>query len=198
MQSTRFPISFWGPISYYQQYFRSENPIFEVHETYKKQSLRNRAYLLCANGLFYINIPIVKPFGSKTISKDVLVDFSQNFQTIQWKSLQTAYHSSPFFEHYEHDLVPLFFSKKKFLLDHCLQSIEFTSQILQIPHSFQISESFHFNYEKDLLHTFNQKQENSSIKPYIQVYSDKLPFENDLSILDAIFNLGPLTRNLIC
>ena len=45
----------------------------------------------------------VQDIKSKNIFKDVQIDHSQKWKKNHWKSLESAYRSSPYFEYYEDD-----------------------------------------------------------------------------------------------
>ena len=68
--------------------------------SYEKQSFRNRAEIYGANGKLKLIIPIKHSQGSKKKSyKNVSIDYDKNWQKIHWKSICSAYRSSPYFEY---------------------------------------------------------------------------------------------------
>jgi len=103
------------------------NPcVLEVSDNYQKQTLRNRAYIYGANGKQALNLPI-KHVGGDTgrqLFKDVKVENNFPWQRLHWKSLETAYRTSPYFEYYEDDLARIFEKKYTYLLDVNLDTIE--------------------------------------------------------------------------
>lgn len=84
---------------------QSEKVIWEVEDNYQKQTYRNRAYIAHSNGKLLLNIPIKhNKNGVRQQTKDVRMENDFPWQDHHWKSLQSAYRTSPFFEYYEDDL----------------------------------------------------------------------------------------------
>ena len=54
------------PIEYFSFLINSDKQIIEKYETYKKQTYRNRCYILGSNGKLALTIPIKKPEGHHT------------------------------------------------------------------------------------------------------------------------------------
>ncbi len=104
---------YFGPISEFVAIAKTESVIFENEDNYQKQTYRSRMYIYGANGKLSLNIPI-KHTGDKSQHqkyKNVRIENEFGWQKQHWKSLQTAYRTSPFFEFYEDDLAPLYHRK---------------------------------------------------------------------------------------
>ena len=111
--------TYFAPISQYAAIVNTnEEVIFEVEDNFQKQTLRNRCYIYGANGKLLLNIPVKHLTTSeRRKTKDTLVDNDALWQSQHFKSLKSAYRSSPFFEYFEDDLDTLFNKKHKYLLD---------------------------------------------------------------------------------
>ena len=88
-----------GNLVYYSLIANSNKIILDVYENFNKQSFRNRCVIASPNGPLKLIIPVVR--SSKNIVKDVKIDNTQNWKKIHWKSLESSYRSSPYFEFYE-------------------------------------------------------------------------------------------------
>jgi hypothetical protein len=191
-----FPTAYFGSISYYKSLVQMEAISFELYEHYVKQNIRNRMSILGANGLLNLSIPVEKPNGNKTLTKDIRISYAENWQKNHWKAIESAYAPSPYFEHYESEVKELIFSQNSNLVDFNLQIhlkiVEWLS--LPIDHKFTESYEFELNPFQDFRKLNWPSTENSN---YIKVFSSENILEDDLSILDAIFNLGPMARNLL-
>jgi len=68
-------------------------------------------------------------------------------------------------------------------------------QLLQVNSTFTLSEKYNPIDEKDYRRFFNSKKESLNTKlkenTYIQVFTDRMPFQPNLSIVDLLFNEGP-------
>ena len=173
--------------------------MFEVQDSYQKQTYRNRCYIYGANGKLGLHIPVQYSQKNRQNTSEILIDNSSNWQSIHWKSLESAYKTSPYFEYYQDDLVSLFTTKKESLLGFNLECIEIINSCLNL--SIKYSKSLEFNKEKqqkEYRYLVNARKESEiKINPYIQVFQEKHGFINNLSILDLLFNEGPNAKSYI-
>ena len=173
---------------------QSEGLVFEVFDNYQKKTYRNRTYIAHANGKLALNIPIQhSKNGERQQTKEVVADNSFPWQSQHWKSLQTAYRTSPFFEFYEDDLAPLFQNRVSNLLNHNLQIFDTLCDLLGLEASYSTSpEYFREPKQKDLRYLVAAKKErNYKLTPYTQVLEAHHGFISNLSVLDLLFNEGP-------
>lgn len=193
---SRFPIAYWPSISYLTQVMLLKDVCLELDETYQKQSIRNRCSILTANGVQDLSIPVRKPQGSKTITRNIEIDFSQDWQTVHWRTIRTAYASSPYFEHYGPEVEALIFQRETNLNRFNQHIFERILNWFELKPTLSFSDNFHSDYQADFLNSFSERDS----KPgyfYQQVFTNRTNFEADLSVLDLVFNLGPMGRKLI-
>ena len=191
-----FPAAYFGPVSYFRELARVESPVFEQWETFPKRSVRNRCQILDPNGFLELSVPVNKPHASKTMTKDVRVDYSSDWQKKHWRTFKSSYSSSPFFDHYGMEVEEIIFSNPVFLLDLNAAIHEKINAWLELGIPFNLSET----YLKENIHDFRDGKQfgkQSDMEPYQQVFVSREEFIPDLSILDAIFNLGPMARKLL-
>ena len=190
-----------GNLVYYSLIANSNKIILDVYENFNKQSFRNRCVIASPNGPLKLIIPIVR--SSKNIVKDVKIDNTQNWKKIHWKSLESSYRSSPYFEFYEDEFYSLYFKNKNDFL------FEFNNKInlavlkcLGIETEIMISSSY---VEKDLdiedfrniIPSKSKGLEKFKEIKYNQVFQEKQSFLPNLSILDLLFNEGPLAKQFL-
>lgn len=193
-----FPALYNGPINYYARLVREKEILLEQYDSYSKQSYRNRCMIMGPNGVISLSIPVITWSGSKTLLKDVRIDHGSNWHRIHWKSLVASYASSPFFEYLSDELSPYYRIKFDFLIDLNQHLLEFTLRQFELEIPVKRSEEFtriatvqdprHFLHPK-----IDQAVADPGFKPvaYHQVFSDRLGFRSNLSILDLMFNVGP-------
>jgi hypothetical protein len=188
--------TYFSPIFQYSEIVKSDKIVFEMDDNFQKQSYRNRCYIYNSNGKQLLTIPVkhkVKEGRKKT--KDTLIENDFPWQDQHFKSLQIAYRTSPFYEFYEDDLVPIFEKKYKYLQDLNIDTFLFIKDALQLETSFSKTEQFEVETtEKDFRLLADRKyQPKKTVDAYIQMFDDKHGFIPNLSILDLLFMEGPNT-----
>ena len=190
-----------GNLVYYSLIANSNKIILDVYENFNKQSFRNRCVIASPNGPLKLIIPVVR--SSKNIVKDVKIDNTQNWKKIHWKSLESSYRSSPYFEFYEDEFYSLYFKNKNdFLFDFNNKINLAILKCLGIETEIIISSSY---VEKDLeiedfrniIPSKSKVLEKFKEIKYNQVFQEKQSFLPNLSILDLLFNEGPLAKQLL-
>jgi hypothetical protein len=187
--------TYFSPISQYAFICRSDNVLFEFEDNFQKQTYRNRCYIYGANGKLSLNIPVkhIKSSGRKK-TKDTLVENSFPWQDQHFKSLKTAYQSSPFFEFFEDDLAKIFSKKYVYLNDLNIDTYLFVTDALQINQEFNKTKEYEISPIVNDYRDFSVAKNGSiSIKmdEYTQIFDDKFGFISNLSILDLLFMEGP-------
>lgn len=176
----------------------SGNCIIDVHEHFIKQTYRNRAVILSANGPLSLTIP-VKKTGVKTPMKDLIADNEVSWQKQHWESIVTAYGSSPYFIHYADGFKAIYGKAVTNIADFELELLRLVLRYMKVEADLVFSESYIETHAGDLRIYISPK--NSRIeerfKPYLQVFADKFPFYPNLCILDALFNLGPEAADVV-
>lgn len=191
-----FQPTYFAPIIQYAIISQCKKVCFEVEDHFEKQTYRNRCYIYSENGKHLLNIPIKHTKGIKQKTKDVKVDYTSHWNKQHLKALHTAYSSSPFFEFYIDDLLPIFEKQYTFLLDVNLQCHHFMCDALDL----KLSHSKTADYEVDITNDYRQlvnPKTNYSLQRYIQVFEQKHGFISNLSILDLLFMEGPNALNYL-
>ena len=173
---------------------------FEVHDNFVKQTYRNRTYIYGANGRLALNIPVVHTQKNRQKYKDVKIFNDTKWQSLHWKSLLSAYRTSPFFEYYEDELYPLFHSQSTYILDFNWKCLDVINDCLQLDLNSKNTEAYRSIIEgvKDYRFLVNAKRELPQIfDGYTQVFQSKHGFIGNLSILDVLFNEGPNALNYL-
>lgn len=188
--------TYFPNIAHFVAMVKSNSVVLEVCDNYQKQSFRNRTEIYAANGKLALTVPVSYSQNNRQLYKDVKIANEDNWQLLHLKSLQSAYSMSPFFEYYIDDLMPLFEKKYDYILDLNLKCFEVLTDSLQL----EISVSKSTIFEKDTLSKTDfrplakRNYQAPNLERYTQVFTDKLGFISNLSILDLLFNEGPNTE----
>ncbi|GAA4958777.1 WbqC family protein [Algibacter aquimarinus] len=181
-------------IAHFVAMANSKEIAFEMDDNFVKQTYRNRSYIYGANGKLALNIPVVHSQKNRQKYRDVKIFNEEKWQNLHWKSLLSAYRTSPFFEYYEDELRPLFELKTDYILDFNFKCFETICDCLQLELNYTKTEIYNNTFESgiDLRNLVNAKKEiQFKFEPYTQVFSNKHSFIPNLSILDLLFNEGP-------
>ena len=83
--------AYFPPVQYFTKVNNCTEIWIEQYESYGKQSYRNRCDIMTANGVMTLSVPVVKGSSIKILTKDVLVDYSTNWQKLHFKGIESAY-----------------------------------------------------------------------------------------------------------
>ena len=197
--------AYLAPIQYFTKLVSFQQIYIEYCESYLKQSYRNRAVILAANGSLQLSIPVADGPRAKGPIRDLKLSYDQPWQLMHWRGISSAYNSSPFFEYYADDLAPFFHEKKwKYLFDFNLEIQNAILKAINLDVTIKPTLDYYPQGEapettddfRYTIHPKQQKQESDPHffpAPYTQVFNEKWGFVPNLSILDLLFNEGPET-----
>ncbi len=188
--------TYFPSIHHFVAMSHKDKVVFEVNDFFVKQTYRNRCYIYTEKGKELLNIPIQHEKGVKQRTKDIKIDYRNRWNIQHLRALQTAYRSSPFFEFYIDDLLPIFEKKYTFLLDVNLLSHKLICNALDLDISYSLTEEYQDHSKEDFRNLVEVKQD-ISLERYIQVFEPKHGFIPNLSILDLLFMEGPNALNYL-
>ncbi len=195
MSNLLLSTAYFPPISYFSKIANYNNVLIETQDNYIKQTYRNRCNIMSANGKLTLSIPVIKSGNLKTPTKDIIIDYDTNWQKNHFRSIMSAYKSSPFYEFYIDDFLHIFENKTKYLLDLNNNILSILVDNLEIESNISFTKEYlkDIPLSSDYRNNIIPKKETPEFKQkeYWQVFIDKFPFEKDLSIIDLLFNKGP-------
>jgi hypothetical protein len=186
--------TYFPSISHFAAIVQAEKVTFEMEDNFQKQTNRNRTYIYSPNGIQLLNIPVKHSKIAHQKTKDIQIENDFDWQKQHFKSLEAAYRSSPFFEFFEDDLLPIFEKKHSFLMDLNLEVFELITRCLRMKIEYNATTEYiheiKANEITDFRYLANGKKDPSQFESYTQVFDDKFGFINNLSVLDLVFNEG--------
>ena len=181
-----YPLPCFGSIQYYSLLAQSNGKVrIAVNEVVDRKNKRNRYVTVDDQGTKLNTIPINRPRDRKLLS-EVQIANEENWQRDHWRNLVSSYNNSPFFEFYDYKFESLFQTPFQSLMEFNKAALGITLKAIKI--------NVNIEYIEDVQKAIGLKKA-LNYKEYQQVFS--LPFKENTSILDLIFNLGPDAKNYL-
>jgi hypothetical protein len=201
MRSITIETHFLPTLEFFCAIAHADEIVIEHHEHFVKQSYRNHTFINTANGKEKILIPLTGK-GNRTPIKDVRIDYSMNWRNAQWRTLESAYRKSPYYEHYADDLNKILFNQNAFLLElnagmlsMCLSWLGWDKKVSNTSqHNLTIESGVDL---RNVLLSKKSYLERNFFRPvpYTQVFGQT--FVKNLSLVDLIFCKGPEAARVV-
>lgn len=168
------PTTYLGPLSWYRQLPAT----IEINETFEKQTFRNRCLL---RNNIRLTVPVCK-VESKQLTRDIQISYQQRWQHQHWMAIRSTYEHTPYFLYYEDYLRPFYERETKYLID---LNTALTETIWNLLHN---------EYPLNGCPIGGNLTEGAYTSTWSgQTWTDRHPWQNEKSILDTLFELGPET-----
>jgi hypothetical protein len=195
--------AYFPPVEYFVLLKHASGVQIDLHETYPKQTWRNRCRIITGNGIADLSVPVERPDGNHTPTSKVLISNHCQWAKNHWKSIESAYRNAPFFMFYSDLVEELICGHKEetltelnvAILKHLCNEIAITTQVIY-------PTEFIRDTNEDILDARfcispkardDKKLFSYQWKPYYQVFDERFGFIPNASILDLLFNMGPDT-----
>lgn len=189
----------WLPsVEYFALLLSGASILIEVHESYPKQTCRNRCYVATSNKVMPLSVPVVKTYGNHTLTRDITLAMAEPWQRNHWRTIESAYRNAAWFIHYEAAFRQTFFQPYSTLVDMNSALILKLAGLMKVEVAFDFTTDWKAFYGNalDLRASFNEQEpiegfSQVMFKPYFQCFADRYGFQPNLSIIDLLFNCGP-------
>lgn len=197
--------AYFPPIQYLSKFIAFREVFLEEHENYCKQSYRNRCLVMGANGPLTLSVPVKKENTPKIPIKEARLDYDTPWNRIHWKAIQAAYRNSPFYLYYIDAIAPYFEREHAFLFDFNTEILLTLLKLTGIEHKWKPTVKFERNPSEAMdyrnsIHPKPSHRQHDPLfgqYPYRQVFSEKIGYIGNLSMLDLLFNEGPNSYSVI-
>ena len=97
--------AYFPPVEYFMAAAAAGRLLIEAHDSYVKQTYRNRCRIYACDGVLSLTVPVSLPSGSRGTG-GALIDYSKPWLQQHERALISAYRTSAFFEYYQDDYIP--------------------------------------------------------------------------------------------
>lgn len=183
-------------LDYFSALMAADEIIVEQHESYQKQTYRNRCRILTANSVLTLTVP-VEQANSKMLIRDVKIDDRQPWQRQHWGAIKLGYAKTPFFEHYEDFFRPFYQKKYTYLFDYnwelltiCLKLLGIKTTVVFTDYYSKMPDNEATDARDSIIFPKNEIYRNKYLpKSYQQNFG--VEFVANLSVIDLLFCQGP-------
>ncbi len=187
-------------LEYFTALLAHEIVYVEAHETFQRQTWRNRCQILTAHGGDTLIVPVVEG-RSKVPIREARIDYGQKWVNRHWRAIRSAYGKAPFFEHFGPEFENLYRRNPAFLFDLNWELLTICLAFLGLKKKIVLTERCEPAVGEQLvdargvIHPKRPFTEHPFYRPvpYRQVFREKEGerFFPNLSILDVLFTQGP-------
>jgi hypothetical protein len=167
---------------------------------YQRQSFLNRTQIRLANKVETLSVP-VQGRRPKIPMEEVLIDYSQKWQAIHLRGIQSAYGKAPFFEYFYPYFETVFTQKpaslwelNREMLTICLRLLQSPAKLVNSSLDIDLAGSLDIRQEITPKTDFSARSHYEPV-PYSQLFG--LDFEPNLSVIDLLFCEGPAAKKII-
>ena len=202
IQSLIIENQYFPCVNYINTLFQFSNIKIEQYEAYQKMSFRNRSVVAGSNGVVDLSVPLENGRNQRQLMKDVRISHLGNWQVQHFRTIESCYSRSPYFEYYRDGVWDLLQKKQPFLLDLNLAILDWLQKVLKFTGQVSLTEGYEKNYPEkvaDLRNRFlpkNRLEQEMGFR-YTQVFENRIGFQPNLSILDLLFCCGPIAKKLL-
>ena len=192
-----FSTAYFPPIAYVAALSRYREVLIDAKETFPKQTYRNRMDIVTAGGVRVLTVPVKRNNHSRT--EEVEIDYKERWNVNHLRTLTAAYAASPYFLYYRDDIERLLLCRYDKLVELNHAALKWVLGKLKTECRMRYTDDYVRSFEGvDYRNTFSPKRQcQIESKPYYQVFADRMPFVQNMSILDVLMNLGPEAKEYI-
>jgi len=162
-------------------YVRRHSCFFYEGYLFRKQTYRNRLYILSATGVQQLSVPLVHPLAGLPY-KQIRIFYHEPWQRTHMRAIATAYGKSPYFFYWRKELEDLYRQQPVFLYEWNRLCMQLQAKMCKMP----VPE--YLDTAPDAMRYEEFMPQLAEVPPYLQTFHDRLGFQPDVSGLDLGLN----------
>ncbi|MEY3368250.1 MAG: hypothetical protein RI973_1405 [Bacteroidota bacterium] len=205
MSGVLLELAYLPPVSHFALMEAHPIVMLEQYEHYSKGSYRNRCHIAGSQGPLRLTVPLRKGKNRQQPIREVGIAYDEPWQSRHWQAIRSAYGKSPYFLHYSDVLEPFFKEKRfDFLWDLNSELLKLLLGLLRLNFQLEFSHQYEVVASPGILDFRNAILPDQPLpdalpplRPYSQVFEDRLGFTPNLSVIDLLFCMGPASRDYL-
>jgi hypothetical protein len=201
-RQVRIELQYLPCLEYFTCLLHYDKVLIDVSERYVKQTFRNRCAVLTTNKIDTLTVP-VKGYDAASSTKDILIDYNQDWIRRHLGCLKAAYAKSPYYEFYAPELLQVYEKRPEKLVDLNYELLTICLRLVGIRRQIRYNLSGEEKVENEIVNdisVINNKKSPDFFKyyqavPYYQTFGND--FVGNLSIVDLLFNMGPEAKSVL-
>ncbi len=192
---------YWPPVAWMKHVSGYDEIVLDTASHFVKGSFRNRAQVLGPNGVLQLSVPLSRVGEQRPTMGTISINYEEDWRKNHWMTLMSCYRRSPYYEFLEDLIAPIYVQKFDTLMELNTAILRVVFKLLKSDISIKTTDNYiptgtlDYDDYRDRIVPSNKNPLNLTFKPYIQVFSDRFPFTENLSIIDTIFNQGKINLN---
>ncbi|MET4106823.1 WbqC family protein [Hymenobacter sp. UYP22] len=205
MPAVLFESQYNPPTAFFSALLGADALWLETQDHYHKQTYRNRCLILTAQGVQALTVPVIDGNRSeKVLTSAIEIDYRQNWVHRHWRTLQTAYGGTPYFEYYADYLHDIYAQKLPHLFELNTALLHFYFRCLRLRLPIHLTTEYLppattptllLDRRDWLTPKAAAEPDRTSGQPYTQSFGKD--FVPGLSILDLLFMQGPAAGSFL-
>ncbi len=200
MKSIAVDLHYLPTLEFFAAIAEAEQLLIFPQDLYQRQSFLNRTPIRLANKVETLSVP-VQGRRPKLPMEEIQIDYSQKWQAIHLRGIQSAYGKAPFFEYFYPYFETVFAQKpaslwelNKEMLTICLKLLQSPVKLVNSSLNTDLAGSLDIR-QQIVPRTSFETREYYSPQSYSQLFGSG--FEPNLSIIDLLFCEGPAAKKIL-
>ena len=189
----RSALPYFGSTHLWSQALAAGGFAFRQNENYQRRTQRNRTVIANSHGRQTLSIPLLGGKHQSCPITEARISYQEDWQRQHWLSISAAYGSAPFYHAYADELQDLFSRKLETLRDWNWQTVDW------LRNSF--APWLELTVVEDWLPEIDAQPvslaPDATLAEYPQVFSERIGWQSNLSLLDLVFCQGPTGMALL-
>ena len=183
----RCSLPYFGSIAVWSQAIQAGGFAFRQNEHYQRRTERSRTQIASSQGVQTLSLALQAGKHEQCPMTDVRLSQHDNWPLKHWRSISTAYSSSPFWSEYAEEIETLYRDLPQTLWQFNWRCVSTVAAL--IAPELVLAKALQWDHAIDALP--DAKLSQLEFPVYMQVFSDRLGYLPNLSILDLLFCQGP-------